>query len=30
VEHGYEGALAAGEKKPPNVSTMTAVFRRQQ
>ena len=30
VEHGYEGALAAGEKKPPNVSTMTAVFRKQQ
>lgn len=30
VEHGYEGALPAGEKKSPNVSTATAVFRKQQ
>ena len=29
VEHGYEGVLSAGEKKPPNVSNATAVFRKQ-
>jgi hypothetical protein len=29
VEHGYEGTLAAGEKKSPNVSTATMVFRKQ-
>jgi hypothetical protein len=29
VEHGYEGALSPGEKKSPNVSTATVVFRRQ-
>ena len=28
VEHGYEGALPAGEKKPPNVSNATTVFRK--
>ena len=30
VEHGYEGALAGGEKKPPNVSTAMAIYRKQQ
>jgi hypothetical protein len=30
VEHGYEGVGAPGETKPPNVSTATRVFRRQQ
>jgi hypothetical protein len=30
VEHGYEGVLSAGEKKSPNVSTATMVFRKQQ
>ena len=30
VEHGYEGVLAAGQTKPPNVSTTTRVFRRQR
>jgi len=30
VEHGYEGVLSAGEKKSPNVSNTTAVFRKQQ
>jgi hypothetical protein len=30
VEHGYEGQLAAGQTKPPNVSTSTMVFRRQE
>jgi hypothetical protein len=30
VEHGYEGALSAGEKKASNVSNGTAVFRKQQ
>jgi len=30
VEHGYEGQLAAGQSKPPNVSTATMVFRKQQ
>ena len=30
VEHGYEGTLSAGEKKSPNVSISTAVFRKQQ
>jgi hypothetical protein len=30
VEHGYEGTLPAGEKKPPNVSNATSVFRKQQ
>jgi hypothetical protein len=30
VEHGYEGVLPAGEKKSPNVSTATSVFRKQQ
>jgi len=29
VEHGYEGALSAGEKKSPNVSTATVVFLKQ-
>ena len=29
VEHGYEGQLAAGQSKPPNVSTATTVFRKQ-
>ena len=29
VEHGYEGPLAAGESKPPNVSNATMIFRRQ-
>jgi len=29
VEHGYEGVLSAGEKKSPNVSTATMVFRKQ-
>lgn len=29
VEHGYEGQLAAGQSKPPNVSTATMVFRKQ-
>jgi len=30
VEHGYEGQLAAGQSKPPNVSTATTVFRKQE
>ena len=30
VEHGYEGVLSAGEKKSPNVSTATVVFRKLQ
>lgn len=30
VEHGYEGQLAAGQSKPPNVSTATMVFRKQE
>jgi hypothetical protein len=30
VEHGYEGVGAPREKKAPNVSTSTRVFRRQQ
>jgi hypothetical protein len=30
VEHGYEGALSAGEKKSPNVSNATTVYRKQQ
>ena len=29
VEHGYEGQLAAGQSKPPNVSTATMVFRKR-
>ena len=29
VEHGYEGPLAAGETKSPNVSNATMVFRKQ-
>ena len=29
VEHGYEGTLATGEKRSPNVSNATAVFRKQ-
>jgi hypothetical protein len=29
VEHGYEGTLSPGEKKSPNVSNSTAVFRKQ-
>ena len=29
VEHGYEGPLAAGESRPPNVSNAMMVFRRQ-
>jgi hypothetical protein len=29
VEHGYEGTLPGGEKKSPNVSTATAIFRKQ-
>ena len=29
LEHGYEGALSAGEKKSPNVSNATVVFRKQ-
>jgi hypothetical protein len=29
VEHGYEGALSAGEKRSPNVSKATVVFRKQ-
>jgi hypothetical protein len=29
VEHGY-GRPGAGESKPPNVSTVTTVFRKQQ
>lgn len=30
VEHGYEGQLAPGQSKPPNVSSATMVFRKQQ
>jgi hypothetical protein len=30
VEHGYGGPGAPGESKPPNVSTVTTVFRKQQ
>ncbi len=30
VEHGYEGAGAPNESKPPNVATATTVFRRRQ
>jgi hypothetical protein len=30
VEHGYGGAGAPSESKPPNVSTATTVFRKQQ
>ena len=29
VEHGYEGPLAVGESKSPNVSNATMVFRKQ-
>jgi hypothetical protein len=29
VEHGYEGPLAGGESKSPNVSNATMVFRRK-
>jgi len=30
VEHGYEGPLAAGESKPPNVSNSVVVFVKRQ
>ena len=30
VEHGYEGQLAPGQSKPPNVSNATMVFRKQE
>jgi hypothetical protein len=29
LEHGYEGTLPAGEKRSPNVSNATAVFRKE-